>query len=164
MNNFKIFLGIFATLAVSRFVPHPPNFTTLIALSFYVPILIGRKGIFIVFVSFVITDFLIEYHFITHWTWGSILLIGLASKFFSRAIQVRYLGLVLSTLVFFLLSNFGVWSLGSYGYTFAGLINCFILAIPFYGNTLISSLFFGTCIEVILILYYRYTKIKILKL
>ena len=45
MNNFKIFLGIFATLAVSRFVPHPPNFTSLLAISFYIPAFFGIKFI-----------------------------------------------------------------------------------------------------------------------
>ena len=37
-------LGIFLALAVSRFVPHPPNFTSLIALSFYIPVLFGILG------------------------------------------------------------------------------------------------------------------------
>ena len=33
--------GIFLALAISRFIPHPPNFTSLIALSFYVPVFLG---------------------------------------------------------------------------------------------------------------------------
>ena len=37
MKYFKISLGIFCALAASRFIPHPPNFTSLLALSFYVP-------------------------------------------------------------------------------------------------------------------------------
>ena len=43
MNYFKISLGIFIALAASRFVPHPPNFTSLLALSFYVPAILGLK-------------------------------------------------------------------------------------------------------------------------
>ena len=31
----------------------------------------------------------------------------------------------------FVITNFGVWLLGSYGYTFTGLLTCYILAIPF---------------------------------
>ena len=40
LNNerYKILLGIFLILASSRLIPHPPNFTSLIALSFYVPL------------------------------------------------------------------------------------------------------------------------------
>ena len=35
MSYFKVSLAIFVVLAASRFIPHPPNFTSLIALSFY---------------------------------------------------------------------------------------------------------------------------------
>ena len=52
----KIALGIFLALATSRFVPHPPNFTSLIALSFYVPVFFGIRFIPIVLASFAITD------------------------------------------------------------------------------------------------------------
>ena len=43
MNYFKISFGIFIALAASRFVPHPPNFTSLMALSFYIPALLGVR-------------------------------------------------------------------------------------------------------------------------
>ena len=52
MNYFKITIGIFFILAASRFAPHPPNFTSLIALSFYVPVLMGRKFIPAVILGF----------------------------------------------------------------------------------------------------------------
>ncbi len=158
MKNLNIFLGIFSALAISRFIPHPPNFTIAIALSFYVPYIFGQNKLFYVLISFIITDFIIGYHLLTHWTWGSILAISLISNFFLKNIQFRYLGLCLSTLIFFIITNFGVWTLGNYGYTVGGLIECFILAIPFYGNTLISSLFFATCIELLLFIIFKYKK------
>ena len=77
MNYFKISLGIFLTLAISRFIPHPPNFTSLIALSFYVPAIFGIRFIPVLILSFAITDLIIGYHSGTHWTWGSVFLIGL---------------------------------------------------------------------------------------
>ena len=63
MRHVSICLGIFLALAISRFVPHPPNFTSLLALSFYVPALLGRKYIPVVIVSFAITDLVIGYHY-----------------------------------------------------------------------------------------------------
>ena len=45
MNYLKISIGIFFALAASRFIPHPPNFTSLIALSFYVPAILGVRFI-----------------------------------------------------------------------------------------------------------------------
>ena len=49
-------------LSASRFVPHPPNFTSLLALSFYVPVLFGRKFIPVVILSFLLTDLIIGFH------------------------------------------------------------------------------------------------------
>ena len=43
MKNLNIFLGILTTLAISRFIPHPPNFTIAIAMSFYAPFIFGQK-------------------------------------------------------------------------------------------------------------------------
>ena len=62
----------------------------------------------------------------------------------------RLLGALLGALLFFVITNFGVWSLGSYGYNLEGLILCYTLAIPFFGNTLISTLIFAAIIEIIL--------------
>ena len=53
MKYLKISVGIFAVLAASRFIPHPPNFTSLLALSFYVPALLGLKFIPSLIISFV---------------------------------------------------------------------------------------------------------------
>ena len=62
MNFIKISIGIFLALAASRFMPHPPNFTSLIAFSFYIPLIFGIKFLPILLLSFVITDFFIGYH------------------------------------------------------------------------------------------------------
>ena len=50
-------------------------------------------------------------------------------------------------LIFFALTNFGVWLGGSYGYSLNGIINCFILAIPFFAYSIISTLIFSIIIE-----------------
>ena len=84
MNYLKISLGIFIALAASRFVPHPPNFTSLIALSFYVPAMLGIRFIPMVMISFVLTDLIIGLHSTTFFTWGSVLVIGFLSNYFSK--------------------------------------------------------------------------------
>ena len=45
MTYIKVSISIFIALAASRFIPHPPNFTSLIALSFYVPVILGTRYI-----------------------------------------------------------------------------------------------------------------------
>jgi hypothetical protein len=54
---------------------------------------------------------------------------------------VKVLGFTLaSSTAFFLISNFGVWLQGWYGMTLSGLVNTYVLAVPFYKNTLIGDL------------------------
>jgi hypothetical protein len=62
---------------------------------------------------------------------------------------VKVLGYaVAGSVVFFIISNFGVWAGGYYGYSIQSFINTYVLAIPFYKNTLIghvagAALLFG---------------------
>ena len=96
MKQIYIFLGIFLALAISRFIPHPPNFTSLIALSFYVPVFLGISYIPFLIISFAITDIVIGYHTGTFFSWGSVFLIGIISHYFHKVMtnlrqkQVRY--------------------------------------------------------------------------
>ncbi len=158
MTYLKFSLGIFLVLAASRFIPHPPNFTSLIALSFYIPAFFGIKFLPIIIVSFIITDFIIGFHSVTFFTWGSIVLIGLLSKFFFTNISTRISGALIGACLFYLITNFGVWSLGSYGYTLEGLITCYTLAIPFFGNTVISTILFSTLLESVNFYYQKFFK------
>ena len=143
----KISIGIFLALAASRFIPHPPNFTSLMALSFYVPALLGIRYLPALILSFLITDLFIGFHGITLFTWGSVIVIGLSSKFFLLNRLTRIMGALTGAIIFFIITNFGVWSLGSYGYTIEGLMACYTLALPFFGNTLVSTIIFSAIIE-----------------
>ena len=160
MNYLKIFIGIFLVLSASRFIPHPPNFTSLLALSFYIPAILGTRYIPALIISFLITDYFIGFHSIVAFTWGSVIIIGLISKYFIKNITTRISGALMGALLFFLITNFGVWSLGSYGYTFEGLIICYTLAIPFFAHTIISTLLFSSIIEGLYMAYKK--KLKIL--
>ena len=147
MNYIKTSILIFSILAVSRFVPHPPNFTSLLALSFYVPVMLGNRYIPALMVSFLITDIIIGFHGVLLFTWGSVFLISLISKYFTKSILIRISGALGGAFIFYIITNFGVWTLGSYGYTMNGLIICYTLAIPFFAYSLISTFIFSGVIE-----------------
>ena len=149
MNYLKISIGIFLALAASRFIPHPPNFTSLLALSFYVPALLGPRYIPALIIAFILTDLVIGFHNVAFFTWGSVILIALFSKFFTKNILNRIFGSLLGACSFFIITNFGVWTLGSYGYNFEGLLLNYTLALPFFGYSLISTFIFSTIIETI---------------
>ena len=158
MSYIKIFIGIFLALAASRFIPHPPNFTSLLALSFYVPALFGIRYLPALVISFFITDLFIGFHSVTFFTWGSVILIGLTSRFFLSNIFTRVSGSLLGACIFFLITNFGVWSMGSYGYTIEGFVLCYTLALPFFAYSVISTFIFAGVIEGII--KFKFLKIK----
>ena len=142
-------LGIFLSLALSRFIPHPPNFTSLLALSFYVPALLGLRYLPVLLISFAITDLVIGYHTGTFFTWGSVFLIGLISQFFAKTLIFRMSGALIGALIFYIITNFGVWVSGMYGLTLSGLVTCYTLAIPFFAYSIISTIIFSSLIEII---------------
>ena len=147
MSYLKVSLGIFIALSASRFIPHPPNFTSLLALSFYVPTLLGIRYLPVLIVSFALTDLIIGFHNTVFFTWGSVFIIGFISLYFKKSIISRIGGALFGALLFYIITNFGVWTLGSYGYTMNGLIICYTLAIPFFAYSLISTFIFSGIIE-----------------
>jgi hypothetical protein len=160
MNYLKISIGIFLALAASRFVPHPPNFTSLLALTFYITTFFGIKYLPVLLSSFILTDLVIGLHSIVLFTWGTVILISLISRYFTRSIYTRFFGSLFGACLFFLITNFGVWSLGNYGYSITGLVTCYTLAIPFFIYTILSTILYSFLIELI---YWVYTfkKVKI---
>ena len=138
---------MFVALAASRFIPHPPNFTSLLALSFYIPALLGVRYLPALIISFAITDLFIGFHATTLFTWGAVLFIGLLSKHFIKNLISRITGALSGACIFFVVTNFGVWSIGVYGYTLNGFLTCYTLAIPFFTYSLISTLIFSSFIE-----------------
>ena len=150
MNYLKISLGILLALSASRFVPHPPNFTSLLALSFYVPAIFGIRYLPSIIIAFAITDLFIGFHSLTLFTWGSVLIIGYLSKYLNKNVTLRLTGSILGPTIFFVLTNFGVWILGGYDYSFKGLITCYVLAIPFFFNSLFSTVLFSVILEILI--------------
>ena len=156
MNYLKIAFGVLVVLSASRFIPHPPNFTSLMALSFYIPAVFGKRYIPVVVLALLFTDLFIGFHSTIIFTTGSVILIGLISNYFNRSITFRIFGALTGALIFFVLSNFGVWLNGSYGYSLNGIISCYLLAIPFFGYSVISTIIFSSIIETV----YKFSNLK----
>ena len=156
---FVIFLGIFY-----RLIPHVPNFSPLYSISVFssiLPIELDNKfNKLLKYISFLIpivilfiTDLILGFYK------GMIFnyLVFLSYSIFSYFIFYRYsklsktiLGLVLSvgsSIYFFIISNFGVWLLTNmYSKDLAGFILCYINALPFLKNSIISSIIFSISI------------------
>jgi hypothetical protein len=70
-----------------------------------------------------------------------IALIGMKMKTIS--LKNVFVNSIFSAVLFFVITNFAVWLEGWYSYTFAGLVLCYEMAIPFFRNTLLSSLIYS---------------------
>jgi len=158
--NLKIAVSIFLALAVSRFIPHPPNFTSLIALSFYVPAIFGSRYMPVVLLSFVFTDIVIGFHNTLLFTWGSVIFIGIFSRYFTKSILTRISGALTGALIFFIITNFGVWVSGMYQANLNGLVESYVMGLPFFGYSLVSTFIFGSLIETV----YKFTKFSLKKI
>ena len=125
-NIYSTIFMLFCIVA-SRLLPHPPNFTPVIAIF----MLSSGLSLLPLLITYMITDALIGFHSYMLWVYASLF----AVAYFQR-------GAVFSSTLFFVITNFAVWTSGFYGYTLEGLIMCYIMAIPFFVNTLTSTVLF----------------------
>ena len=147
MNKYlKILGGFFLTIMFFRYIPHLPNFTPVLAITFYGTIIFGRNSLLFIVLAFALSDVFIGFHNQLFWTWGSLFLIGFISLYF-KSFCGRLIGIFISSLIFFILTNLGVFLSGYYGYELESLVLCYTLAIPFFTNTILSTIIFTVLIE-----------------
>ena len=147
MNLLKSLLFFVGLLILSRLIPHPPNFTPLLAGAVFLPFLLKDKTLIVALplVCLFISDLIIGFHNVMLWTYGAFFIIGITVINFSKLNLKSLLGLSLAGPTFFyLITNFGVWlSSSAYAKDVYGLLECYVLALPFYGNSLFSTLLFS---------------------
>ena len=131
-------LGFACLLGLSRIIPHPPNFTPILAVAIFVPLIMQNKlvAIPVTLGAMLIGDLYWGFHSFMFWTYGAVIL---ATQLKNRNV---FGNAVLASIIFFLVTNFSVWLSGYYGLTLAGLWTCYVMAIPFFGNTLLGTLFY----------------------
>ena len=147
------FLFISGILALGRLIPHPPNFTPILAAAIYTPYIINDKWIAMLIPLFAmfIADIIIGFHPYMLWVYGAIGISTLLSywsmRFGKKYIQLGVMTLV-SSILFFIITNFAVWLIWDYyPKTIDGLLLCYSMAIPFFQNTI-----YGTVIYISLII------------
>jgi hypothetical protein len=136
--------------------PHADNFTPVAAIALFAGAYLKRRHAVIVpLVLMAVSDIFIGMHNVLIFTWGSFILASLLGLFIRKNKSfLRITGMsLLSSLVFFIVTNFGVWVMGWYPPTLAGLVNCYIMGLPFLRDftvsTLLYSAVFFTAYEVI---------------
>ena len=132
-----------AALVQIRLIPHPPNFTPVLAAGIFSGFYFRHffLGLFIIILSMFIGDLYLGLHNTMFFTYISLAIAVMLGVFIKH---LKFSGIIFSGLVssvcFFLITNFGAWvTLDMYEKNFAGLMNSYTLAIPFFQNTLIST-------------------------
>lgn len=149
-NNLRL-LAIFAAIvgaAALRLAPHPPNFTPIGAMALFGGAYADRRWLaFIVPLgALLVSDMVIGFHALMPFVYGSVAVIVLLGRVALKRRSPLRIGLtaVAGSVVFYLVTNFGVWlQLGTYPHTPAGLLACYVAAIPYFQNTLAGDLFYN---------------------
>lgn len=146
--------------AMSRLIPHPPNFAPIGGMALFGAAYYDKRywSFIIPVVSMWLSDLALNNILYTSYfdrfvwfysgslfTYASFALIALLGMFTLK--KVRLPRLLLSSLgasvIFFLVSNFGVWyASGMYPHTLSGLESCYVAGLPFFKNTLAGDLFY----------------------
>ena len=135
-----------------RLAPHAPNFTPVAAIALFGGAYLKKRYALIVPLALmIVSDMFIGMHDIFLFTWAGFILTAILGFWVRKQNNVTRIACasLLSSLAFFVISNFGVWVMGWYPRTLSGLINCYIMAIPFLRDFTISTMlytavFFGS--------------------
>jgi len=140
-----LFFLLFGLLA--RFLPHPANFAPIVAIALFSARYLPKKYAFVLPLSVMfISDLFLGFYGPTmFFVYGSFILSGIIGLIARHQKSASFIPLASfsSSLVFFLVSNFGVWlTTTMYAKNLIGLQSCFIAAIPFFRNTLLGDFFY----------------------
>ena len=140
MNRNIIIISLIFLAVITRLLPHPPNFTPITGIAlFAVNRFSDKKLAFsLPLLCMVVTDFFIGFHLIVPFVYLSIIGISCVGYFSNKISSVTILK---SSLLFFIISNFGVWLVG-YPSSIAGFLACYTMALPFFVNTILGDFFF----------------------
>lgn len=138
--------GIIFMAAFSRIIPHPPNLAPIAALSLFSGAkLDGKRSYFIPLAAMLLSDLFLGFHSTMPFVYGSFFVIVLLGKLIKRNENFKMLTTfsITSSVLFFLVTNFGVWlTSGMYVNNLNGLLNAYLMGLPFFKATIIGDFFY----------------------
>ena len=127
--------------AIIRLLPHPPNFAPITAMALFGGLNFQNKKLAyaIPLLAMIVSDLFLGFYSISIFVYTSFIAVTFIGTIINN---INISNIFLSSLVFFIITNLGVWILG-YPITFVGFLTCFTLALPFFGYALAGDLFFS---------------------
>ena len=140
---------LIAIAVISRVLPHLPNMTPITALALFGGSYLGRRWSLIVpLLALLISDYFIGFYSGMLWVYGSFIAIGCIGIWLRdhRTIGMTVAATLAGSILFFIVTNFGVWISSEvfYPHTVSGLLTCYAAAIPFFRNTVIGDFLYVT--------------------
>ena len=137
----KILLLFIVFAAIIRLMPHPPNFVPITAMALFAGLNFQNKKLAysIPLLAMIISDLFLGFYSVSIFVYTSFIAITFIGTVINK---ISISNIFLSSLLFFIITNLGVWILG-YPMTLEGLLACFTLALPFFGYALAGDLFFS---------------------
>lgn len=140
--------AIVLVAAISRVFPHIPNFSPIAAMALFGGACMSNKRIaFIIpLAAMFLSDIIIGFHNTMIYVYTAFVITTVIGWSIRNKVKVQnlFLASIVSSIVFFLITNTGVWLANGMHNGVAGMTGTYILGIPFFRTTLISDLFYNT--------------------
>ncbi|MEF8816569.1 MAG: DUF6580 family putative transport protein [Salinibacter sp.] len=149
--RFAVLTGVVLLAAAARLLPHPPNVTPIAALALFGGAHFANRwtGLGVALGALLLGDLVIGVHALVPFVYGGFAAIGVLGFWLRSDRSVgRVAGAtVAGSLLFFLVTNFGMWWLfDTYPPTAAGLWACYVAGLPYLANSLAGNAVYVTAL------------------
>ena len=151
--NILLVLALILFAAFTRLIPHSPNFTPVISIALFAGAYLQKRFAFLIpLAAMLMSDLIIGFYSPVSmaFVYGSFLLVVVLGLTMNGKVSMMKVGgfSLVGAVLFFVLTNFGVWLVpgSEYPKTLAGLVQCYILAIPFFSNTVVSAIVYSAAL------------------
>jgi hypothetical protein len=153
-------IALMIIAAVTRFIPHPFNFTAIGAIALFGGATISDKRLafLLPLVVMFITDLFIGFHNVMIPVYACFAFTVLLGTFIKHKQTVKTIAAasIFSSVIFFLVTNLPFWFRARYPHTFAGAIESYTLSLPFLANQVAGDLFYNA----VLFLSFAFVKLR----
>ncbi|MDC1324806.1 hypothetical protein N8216_02140 [Flavobacteriaceae bacterium] len=159
LSKKQLFIIAFMLIAIlCRLLPHLPNFTPITAIALFGGLYFSNKTMAYLVPLFImaLSDLFLGFHSISIVVYAAFILVSFIG---TQTKKPSVFIILISSISFFIITNFGVWLIG-YPKTWTGLVECYTLAIPFFRNSLLGDFFYAG----VMILGFNFVQKKYLNL
>ncbi len=146
--RFLVLCAMIAAAAFTRLIPHLPNFTAMGAMALFGGAYFTNKKLAfaVPLIAMFLTDLILGFHstiLSVYFAFALMVVIGM-TMIQKKKVSNIVLASVVAAVLFFLITNFAFWMTDvMYPMTAAGLAECYVAALPFFGYNLVGNLFYA---------------------